>query len=97
MRRRALRLGPLGRGDDDVAVLHARMERHAVAPELLVERGDHLGRVLRRRMAAGEVDHRAVVADRHEIAAVRDLVGTQPQSERGRLDRRAPVWNAAGS
>ena len=43
MRRRALGVGPVGRCDDDVAVLHPRMERHPVTTELFVERGDGLG------------------------------------------------------
>ena len=39
-------------------------------------------------MPAREVDHRPVVADRHEVAAVRDLISSQAQAERGCFDRR---------
>ena len=58
--------------------------------ELGVERRDHLGGGLGRRVAAGEVDHRAVVADGDEVAAVGDLVGREAQAQRGGLDRRPP-------
>ena len=39
-------------------------------------------------MTSGEVDHRAVVADGHQVAAVGQLVVAQDQTERRRLDRR---------
>ena len=89
VRRRALGVGPVRRRHEDVAVLHARMEDDLVAAQLRLQRGDHLGRRLRRRMSAGEVEHRAVVADGHEVAAIRHLVGPQLQPEGRRLDRRA--------
>src|SRR5690606_19460675 len=60
--------------DEDVPVLDTRVELDTAAAQLLVERLDHLARLLARGMAAGEVDHRAVVADRDEVAAVRDLI-----------------------
>ena len=91
MGRRAVGVGPVGRRHEDVAVLHAGVELDLAtgpAAELGVEGLDHLGGLLGGRMAAGEVDHRAVVADGGEVAAVGDLVGRQPEAERGRLDRR---------
>ena len=56
-----------------------------------------VGGVFGRRVPTGEVDHRAVVADGHEVAAVRDLVGREPQTERRGLDRRATGVEPAGS
>ena len=48
------------------------------------------------RMTAGEVLHGAVVADRHQIAPVGDLVARESQTERSRLDRCPAGVIAAG-
>jgi hypothetical protein len=85
----AVRVGPGGRGHHDVAVLDAGVELD-LAAELALKRVDHLGRGLGRRMPTGEVEHRAVVADRDEVAPVRDLIGRELEPERRGFDRRAP-------
>ena len=81
----------VARHHDEVAVLDAGVEADAVAPvaERGVERGDDRVALLAREVAGREVDHRAVGADRDEVAAVRDLVGRELDAHRRGLDRRA--------
>ena len=60
--RRAVGVGPVGRRDEDVAVLDAGVELDVGArppPELGVEGLDDLGGLLGAGVAAGEVEHRA--------------------------------------
>ena len=61
-------------------------KRH-LAAELLVQGLDDRRGVVAGRMAAGEVDHRAVAADGDEVAAIRDLVGAELEAQRRGLDR----------
>ncbi len=91
MGRDALGVGPVPGNHAEVAVLDARVEPHAVAttPELALERGHDRVALGVGRVAGREVHHRAVVADRDEIAAIRDLVGCELDAHRGRLDRRS--------
>jgi len=88
VRRRADGVGPIGGSNKDVAVLHAGMKHDVVAAQLRLQRGDHFRGGFRRRMTAGEVHHRAVMTDGHEVAPIRHLVGPQLQSEGRRFDRR---------
>ena len=61
----------------------------AAATERGVEGFDHGGGLLGGRMAAGEVDHRPVVADRRQVAAVGDRSGGNRRPSAARFDRRA--------
>ena len=70
------------------------MEAHAVAAraERGVERGDDRVALLAAHVTGREVDHaagRVAVGERDEVAAVRDLVGTELDAHRRGLDRRA--------
>jgi hypothetical protein len=81
-----------------VAVLHTRVELDlATGPgaQRGVERFDHHGRLVGRRVAPGEVEHRAVGPDVDQVAAEGDLVGPQTQTQRRRLDGR-PAGVVAG-
>ena len=84
---------PVSGGDQDVAVLDPGVEldvgTHARA-QLCIERSDDLAGLLGARVATSEVDHRAVVAHRGQVAAVGDAVRREAQPERGRLDGRPP-------
>ena len=71
------------------------MSAPAPAPSCGVERLDDLGGLLGGRVPTGEVDHRAVVADRREVAAVGHPVRGQLQA-RGRPPRSAPARCGSG-
>ena len=93
-----LGIGPVGGRHHDVAVLHAGVELDlgaGAAPSSASRASITSAAPLGGGVAAGEVDHRPVVADGDEVAAVGDAVGRQPQAERGRLDRR-PAGVVAG-
>ena len=98
VRRRAVGVGPVGRCHQDVAVLHAGVELDVgtdARAELRVERLDDLGGLLGGGVTAGEVEHRAVVADRREVAAVGHPVGAE-LAGRGRPPRSAPARCGSG-
>ena len=98
---RAVGVGPVGRGHEDVAVLHAGVELDlaaGAAAELGVERFDHGGRLFGGGVPAGEVDHRAVVADRRRGCSGRRR-GRAAAADPARRPRWAPgrCGSSAGS
>ena len=87
VRRGALGVGPVTRGDDEVAVLHPGVEPHAVAAaaDRRVERLDDGVALLAREWPAAK----STIVPRprgHEVAPVRDLVGREVDAHRRGFD-----------